>query len=334
MADSATETVENVAEQGKEKLSGNGNGNGSMAKKFLLPAAAGVGTMAATYAVRKAPDLFREQLLPKLEDRGSDEAAKMGKQAVGKITGDDGGGSGVMGKVAGKVVDKVTPGGGGGKNKKTRRLPIQRWTDVAVPVDKAYQAWTDFEKFPQFMHRVLSVQKSGDGKDEVQWEEKIWFSKRQWKGKVVERRKNDRIAWKTTSGTSHSGIVSFHKLDENLTRVMVEVDFQPTGMFEKMGSGLRFAKRAVQADLARFKAYVEMKDVKGLNYSPEKGDGGNDDDKDKKDKKDDKADKGSRGQSSNGDSKSSDGNGDDSQSSADREKEREQRAERRKQRQA
>src|SRR3954451_9965545 len=117
MADSATETVENVAEQGKEKLSGNGNGNGNMAKKFLLPAAAGVGTMAATYAVRKAPDLFREQLLPKLEDRGSDEAAKMGKQAVGNITGGDddgdgggGGGSGLMGKVAGKVVDKVTPG--------------------------------------------------------------------------------------------------------------------------------------------------------------------------------------------------------------------------------
>src|SRR3954452_18771322 len=334
MADSATETVENVAEQGKEKLSGNGNGNGngSLAKKFLLPAAAGVGTMAATYAVRKAPDLFREQLLPKLEDRGSDEAAKMGKQAVGKMTDGDAGGSGVMGKVAGKVVDKVTPGGGGGKNKKTRRLPIQRWTDVAVPVDKAYQAWTDFEKFPQFMHRVLSVQKSNDGKDEVQWEEKIWFSKRQWKGKIVERRKNDRIAWKTTSGTQHSGIVSFHKLDENLTRVMVEVDFQPTGMFEKMGSGLRFVKRAVQADLARFKAYVEMKDVKGLDYSPEKGNDGDDDDKDKKD------DKESRGQAKssngNGDSESSNGDDDDSKSEADREKEREERAERRKQRQA
>jgi len=256
----------------------------------------------------------------------------MGKQAVGKMTDGDAGGSGVMGKVAGKVVDKVTPGGGGGKGKKTRRLPIQRWTDVAVPVDKAYQAWTDFEKFPQFMHRVLSVQKSDGGKDEVQWEEKIWFSKRQWKGKIVDRRKNDRIAWKTTSGTSHSGIVSFHKLDENLTRVMVEVDFQPTGMFEKMGSGLRFVKRAVQADLARFKAYVEMKDVKGLDYSPEKGKGGDDDEK--KDKKDDKGDQESRGQSSNGDSKSDNGEGDDSQSEADREKEREQRAERRKQRQA
>jgi uncharacterized membrane protein len=313
----ATEKVQDVAEEGKEKVSG--NGNGSLAKKFLLPAAAGVGAIAAGFAAKKAPDLFSEQVMPKLEERGSDEAAKVGKKAVGKMAGGSGGGSGVMGKVAGSVVDKVTGGGGGGKGKKTRRLPIQRWTDVAVPVDKAYQAWTDFEKYPKFMHRVLSVEKSKDGKDEVQWEEKIWFSKRQWKGKVVERRKNDRIAWKTTSGTQHSGIVSFHKLDENLTRVMVEVDFQPTGMFEKMGSGLRFVKRAVQADLARFKAYVEMKDVKGLDYSPEKGSDNGDDDK--KDKKND--DKSSRG-SSNGESKSS----------SESEQDRKERAERRKQRQA
>src|SRR3954471_2065095 len=315
----ATEKVQDVAEEGKEKVSGNGNGNGNLAKKFLLPAAAGVGAIAAGYAAKKAPDLFSDQVMPKLEERGSDEAAKVGKEAVGKMTGGgSGGASGVMGKVAGTVAEKVT-GGGGGKNKKTRRLPIQRWTDVAVPVDKAYQAWTDFEKYPQFMHRVLSVEKSSDGKDEVQWEEKIWFSKRQWKGKVVERRKNDRIAWKTTSGTQHSGIVSFHKIDENLTRVMVEIDFQPTGMFEKMGSGLRFVKRAVQADLARFKAYVEMKDVKGLDYSPEKGKDNGDDDK--KDKKND--DESSRG-SSNGESKSS----------SESEQGRKERAERRKQRQA
>jgi uncharacterized membrane protein len=303
----ATEKLGDVAEEGKEKVSG--NGNGSVGKKFLLPAAAGVGALAAGYAAKKVPDIFGDQVMPKLEDRGSDEAAKVGKQAVDKMKDQ----SGIAGKVAGTVAGKI---GGGGGGKKTRRLPIQRYTDVAVPVDKAYQAWTDFEKFPKFMHRVLSVEKSRDGKDEVQWEEKIWFSKRQWKGKIVERRKNDRIAWKTTSGTQHSGIVSFHKLDENLTRVMVEVDFHPTGMFEKMGSGLRFVKRAVEADLARFKAYVEMKDVKGLEYGNDKGDDENGDDAKKNDKS-------SRG-SSNGESKSS------SQS----EQERKQRAERRKQRAA
>jgi hypothetical protein len=80
------------------------------------------------------------------------------------------------------------------------------------------------------------------------------------------RRKNDRIAWKTIGGMSHSGVVSFHRLDSRLTRVMVTIDFVPQGVVEKMASGLRFVKRAVQADLARFKAYVEMEDAKGLEY--------------------------------------------------------------------
>jgi hypothetical protein len=132
------------------------------------------------------------------------------------------------------------------------------------------------------MHRVLSVEKKGQ--DKVSWQEKIWFSKRQWEGRIVERRKNDRIVWKTTSGTNHKGIVSFHKLDTNLTRVMVEMEFEPTGMIEKMASGLRFVKRAVQSDLARFKAYVEMKDAKGLEYSSTSGGGEDKKDEDKNDK--------------------------------------------------
>src|SRR5204863_7238548 len=106
----------------------------------------------------------------------------------------------------------------------------------------------------------------GEGDDEVRWQEKIWFSKRDWEGRITERRKNDRVAWKTSSGMSHHGVVTFHRLDDNLTRVMIDMDFEPNGMIEKMASGLRFVKRAVQADLARFKAYVEMQDAKGIEY--------------------------------------------------------------------
>jgi len=133
-----------------------------------------------------------------------------------------------------------------------------------VPVDKAYQAWTQFEEFPKFMHRVLDVKKEDTNK--IHWREKIWFSTREWDGEITERRKNDRIAWKSVKGTQHSGLISFHKLDANLTRVLVTVDFVPSGMIEKLASGLRFAKRAVEADLARFKAYVELGDARGLEY--------------------------------------------------------------------
>jgi uncharacterized membrane protein len=252
-----SDTVEEVQEAAEDTGVGEGNGNGGLAKKLLIPAAAGVGTLAATMAARKAPELIKEHVMPKLEQRGGEEAAKVGQNAAREMQGQ----GGVMGAVAGKAREKL--GGAGGKEK-TRRLPIQRWTDIAVPVQEVYEKWTDFEEFPKFMHRVVSVERKDD--DKIAWQEKIWFSTRQWEGEITDRRKNDRIAWKTTQGTSHSGVVSFHKLDTNLTRVLVTMDFRPSGMIEKMGSGMRFVKRAVQADLARFKAYCEFDNVKGLEY--------------------------------------------------------------------
>jgi uncharacterized membrane protein len=255
MSDTAVEDVQETAEDAAPGT--DGTGNGGLAKKLLIPAAAGIGTLAATVAARKAPELIRERVMPRLEERGGEEAAKVGQHAARDLQGQ----GGMVGAVAGKAREKL---GGAGGREKTRRLPIQRWTDIALPVADVYERWMQFEEFPKFMHRVLSVEKKDQ--NHVAWEEKIWFSKRQWEGEITDRRKNDRIAWKTTQGTSHSGIVSFHKLDTNLTRVFVTMDFRPSGMIEKMASGMRFVKRAVEADLARFKAYCELGDAKGLEY--------------------------------------------------------------------
>src|SRR3954454_6376949 len=262
-----------------ENESGNGNGGGSMVdalkkKELLLPAALSV---VGAVAAAKGPELLR-RLTDATEQKGDERAERLGEKAAEGAKSQIAGKGGMLGKVASKAL----PGGGGGGSgqKKTRRLPIQRWTDVAVPVEMAYQEWTNFDQFPKFMHRVLNVRKEGD--DKIRWQEKIWFSKRDWEGKITERRKNDRIAWKTTSGMSHHGVVTFHRLDDNLTRVMVDMEFEPGGMIEKMASGLRFVKRAVQADLARFKAHCEMKDAKGIEYRSVQKD---DDDKNEDDDK-------------------------------------------------
>jgi len=244
----------------------NGGGGGAVlsalkSKELLVPAAL---SAAGAVVASKGPDLIR-RLTDAGERKGEEEAEELGQKAA---EGAKKGMTGGKGGLAGKALSKALPGGGGGGSggKKTRRLPIQRWTDVAVPVDRAYEAWTDFNEYPKFMHRVLNVRQKGG--DRVTWQEKIWFSTRQWEGRITERRKNDRIAWKTTNGMSHRGVVSFHKLDDHLTRVMVTMEFEPSGMMEKMASGLRFVKRAVQADLARFKAYVEMEDAQGIEYRP------------------------------------------------------------------
>ena len=228
----------------------------ALKSKELLASAAL--SAAGAVAAAKGPELLR-RLAGATEEKGEEGARKLGEDVARGASDRLEGRGGVVGKALSKTL-----GGGGGGGKKTRRLPIQRWTDVAVPVEQAYEAWSKFDQYPKFMHRVLSVEQKG--RDRVSWQEKIWFSKRQWEGRITERRKNDRIAWKTTSGMSHRGIVSFHKLDDRLTRVMVDMEFEPTGMIEKMASGLRFVKRAVQADLARFKAYVEMEDAKGIEY--------------------------------------------------------------------
>jgi carbon monoxide dehydrogenase subunit G len=264
--DMATEDAMSAGEDAVKKASG-ANGGGShllsalTSKEILIPAAV---SAAGAVAAATGPSLIR-RITDSTEEKGQEEAEKLGKRAL------DGAKSGLQqsagsGGIAGKMLSKALGGGGGGGSggKKTRRLPIERWTDVAVPIDKAYDAWIKFDQYPQFMHRVQNVERKGENR--VKWDEKIWFSKRQWEGRITDQRKNDRIAWKTTSGMSHKGVVSFHKIGENLTRVMVTMEFEPNGMIEKMASGMRFVKRAVQADLARYKAYVEMEDAKGIEY--------------------------------------------------------------------
>src|SRR5437762_5669632 len=133
-----------MLERVRDKAPAVGDGVSSWpAKEFVIP---GVLGLAGAVAAKKAPGLVRE-LAGSLEKKG-------GGQLLEQFGGD-----------------------GDGGTKKTRRLPIQRWTDVAVPIDKAYDAWTKFDQFPNFMHRVLNVERRG--RDRVRWQEKIWFSKRQ-----------------------------------------------------------------------------------------------------------------------------------------------------------
>jgi hypothetical protein len=260
----------------KDKVEDVANGGFSSKEALTSAAVSAVGAIAAA----KGPDLVR-RVVGATEEKGEDKAEEMTEKAMeGAKKGL--GNAGPGGKIASKLLGGggKDGGGAGGGGKKTRRLPIQRWTDVALPIDRVYEEFTKFDQFPRFMHRVLNVEQKE--RDKISWSEKIWFSSRQWEGRVTERRKNDRIVWTTKGGMSHKGIVSFHKLSDNLTRVMVDMEFEPNGMIEKMASGLRFVKRAVQADLARFKTYVEMQDAKGIDYRPNDGED--------EEKKDDDAD--------------------------------------------
>jgi uncharacterized membrane protein len=222
----------------------------------LTPVVKNAVTNTAESAVKKAPELLANA-------GGAKGVVDLAKD---KLTGgDDGGGAGQLVKgVMGAVTGGAGDGDGGGSGDAPegtgsgRRMPVQQAVDVAAPVDIVYNQFTQFEDYPKFMHRVESV--SQEDEAHVTFKSKQWAVNRQWRAEIVDQRPDERIAWKSESGVNLSGVATFHELAPRLTRIEVNVDFDPEGFFEKIGRGMRFAKRAIRADLHRFKAYVEMQE--------------------------------------------------------------------------
>ena len=227
--------------------------------------AAGVAVAAlAPLAAKGAGKLAKGGLANPVQKVG-DKVGSGVKETVGKKV-DEAGGAAGMAKEAGKGLLPGSGGGdgdSGGKNSmpgvgKGRRMPIQQAVDVAVPLQTAYNQWTQFEEWPSFMHRLDRVTQEDDCN--VSFKAKIWGISREFAAEIIEQRPDERIKWQVTEGVTHTGVVTFHELADRLTRIQVNVDVDPGSLIEKAGRGMRHAKRAVRADLARFKAYIEMEE--------------------------------------------------------------------------
>ena len=137
-------------------------------------------------------------------------------------------------------------------------MPVQQSIDVAVPISETYNAWTEFESWPEFMHRIESAEQVDDAT--VSFQAKIWGINKRFEADIVEQKPDERIEWNVTEGYAHTGVVTFHSLSENLTRIDLSLDVQPSNIIDKASRGMRFVKRAVRGDLHRFKAWVELAD--------------------------------------------------------------------------
>ena len=134
---------------------------------------------------------------------------------------------------------------------------IQESIDLAVPVGTAYNQWTQFEEFPQFMEGVEEIRQLDD--THLHWKTKIAGVEREFDTEITEQRPDERIAWKATEGTEHAGVVTFHRLSDTESRIMLQIDTQPEGAIEKVGDALGLAKRRAKGDLARFKELIESR---------------------------------------------------------------------------
>ena len=132
---------------------------------------------------------------------------------------------------------------------------IEESIQVSVPVRTAYNQWTQFEEFPQFMEGVESVVQLDD--THLRWKAEIAGVEREWEAEISEQAPDQRVAWHSTEGATHAGAVTFHRLDDTTTRVMLQMDFEPEGIVEQAGDKLGFVKRRAVGDLERFKCFIE-----------------------------------------------------------------------------
>ncbi|MFA9444178.1 SRPBCC family protein [Egicoccus sp. AB-alg6-2] len=134
---------------------------------------------------------------------------------------------------------------------------IERSIDVDVPVRTAYDQWTQFEDFPQFMEDVERIVQLDDST--THWVVKVAGAEREWDADITEQKPDERIAWRSRGETQHAGVVTFHKLDEAKTRVMLQMDVEPNDWIEKAGDALGVIERNVQRDLDNFKGFIEQR---------------------------------------------------------------------------
>ena len=132
---------------------------------------------------------------------------------------------------------------------------IEKSVEVDVPLSTAYNQWTQFEEFPSFMNGVEAVKQLDE--THLHWVASIGGHREEWDAEITEQLPDERVAWKATSGKGNAGVVTFHKLDESRTKVMLQLDWESEGMVEALGALLGRDDRAVKGDLERFKELVE-----------------------------------------------------------------------------
>jgi hypothetical protein len=195
------------------------------ALEVLVPAARMATTEAAKYAIRRGPQLARDAIARKLADRlrpAIEEAGGPGAFAKGALSSISDARTGLREKLGIGAESQPRPW-------RERRLPVEESIDVAVPLETAYDRFTEFDQYAEIMSR----------------------------GETIDERPNERIVWERTDRAEATAVITFHRLSDRLTRVMITYDHQPQGVLEQTTSLFRNPHRGLNADLKRFKAFAE-----------------------------------------------------------------------------
>ena len=134
---------------------------------------------------------------------------------------------------------------------------MEQSIELDVPVQTAYNQWTQFEEFPKFMEGVEEIRQVDD--THLHWRTKIAGKVKEFDAVITEQRPDERIAWTSQDGPEHAGVVTFHRVDDAKTRIMLQLDYEPEGPAEKIADLVGVVERRVRGDLERFKALIEAR---------------------------------------------------------------------------
>ena len=132
---------------------------------------------------------------------------------------------------------------------------IEKSIEINVPVRAAYNQWTQFEEFPKFMEGVKQVKQLDD--KHLHWKADIGGKEKEWKAEITEQIPDERIAWTSRGGALNAGVVTFHRLSDSKSKVMLQMEYDPQGFVENGGDAVGVVTQRVQGDLERFKQYIE-----------------------------------------------------------------------------
>jgi uncharacterized membrane protein len=136
-------------------------------------------------------------------------------------------------------------------------MRVEKKIEVGVPVRTAYNQWTQFEEFPKFMDGVKEVQQLSD--ERLHWVANVGGKQKDWTARITRQVPDQVVAWVAEGGATLDGTVIFHPIDEQKTEVQVHMEFSPEDFQEQVGGALGFIDRKVEADLNRFKDYIESR---------------------------------------------------------------------------
>ena len=147
---------------------------------------------------------------------------------------------------------------------------VRESVDVNVPVRTAYNQWTQFESFPKFMGGVDSIKQIDNRR--THWVTSVAGMRREFDAEIIEQQPDQRVAWRSVTGdVQHAGEVTFEPLDADSTRVTVELQWEPEGITEKVGSAVGADDRQVRSDVERFKEFIEQRGMETGEWRGEIG---------------------------------------------------------------